>query len=278
VDPEALLLMSLWMQEHERRLEDVVWSWVKINSPLLSIQRLANIKSDFPPEVAGRLADLARHRVKVAKDHRWKSLQEGGTAAMTARGAKVRAVEPRFTDWSTLMLQLRLGMGVGVKADVLTLLLGSSTPPGFAEVATIAGDLGYTTAAVRRAADDLGRARFLRSRDMPDTTRSTPRMFSGQPSAWTSLLGMKQSQPVWAYSRQRFGFLIEVLTWLDRVRAKTPTPYAMDVESRGILTRHARAFVQHEVVDPLGFATTELDFAYLERAARALTRWLKNHG
>ena len=44
IDPEALVLMSLTMLEHERRLADVVWSWIDVNHALVSVQRLGNLR------------------------------------------------------------------------------------------------------------------------------------------------------------------------------------------------------------------------------------------
>jgi len=37
VDPEALILMSLWMVTREQRLSDLLWSWIEVNSSLVSI-------------------------------------------------------------------------------------------------------------------------------------------------------------------------------------------------------------------------------------------------
>lgn len=279
VDPEALVLMSFWMVEHERRLSDVVWSWVTVNSPLLSIQRLGNLKADFPADVARRLSALATLRVREAKDHRWKSLQKGSAAGMSKRSAKVRAIEPRFRHWASLMLQLRLGLGVGVKADVLTLLLGLNTvTPAWAGVSSIAESLGYTTAAVRRAADDLARARFLRLLETSEGAQSAQRMFSAQAGAWTNLLGVAPSQPGWGHWRERYLFLVELLTWLDRVQVKQIASYAMDVEARKILTRHALALRLNQVVDSQEFAVADLDLEYLVQVSRALTAWLRNNG
>ncbi len=279
VDPEALILMSLWMLEHERRLADVVWSWVNVNSSLLSIQRLGNLRASFPPEVSHRLSALAEHRLVEAKDPRWKSLKTLKTEALGERSAKVRAVQPRLNTWATLTLQLRLGLGVGVKADALAFVLGLN-PAGseWVSVAMMADALGYTPAAVRRAADDLARARFIRTLDTAESEQAAQRMFSSQATLWASLLGLSINQPGWGFWRERYLFVVDVLTWLDREESKPTGDYARDVQAREILNRHGLALRKDRIVEPLDFAGADLNMNYLVSAAKAFANWLSNYG
>lgn len=279
VDPEALVLMSLWILEHERRLVDVLWSWVTVNSPLLSLQRLRNLRAGFPSEVAGRLAGLARQRVETAKDHRWKALMQGGTEPLVARSDKVRALEVHPTGWACLLLQLRLGLGVGIKADVLGYLLGTSTAvPSWAGASSIARALGYTSAAVRRAADDLARARFIRMLDTTDHAEPERRMFSAHPGTWKNVLGVAPSQPGWGYWKERYVFVAEVLTLLDRHGTRPASEYATDVEARGILARHRAALHLGQVIDKGEFSVAEHGFSYLVEVTRAFISWLNDNG
>ena len=279
VDPEVLILMSLWMVEHERRLGDAIWSWINANSPLLSIQRLTNLRESFPPEVSHRLSAVARYRVREAKDPRWKSLESDKADALGERRSKTRAVQPRLNSWATLVLQLRLGLGVGVKADALAFVLGLN-PAGseWASVAMIADALGYTPTAVRRAADDLARARFIRPLDTAESESAAQRMFSSQATAWAGLLSLSVNQPGWGFWRERYLFVIDVLTWLDREEIKSSSDYARDVTARELLTRHSLALRKDRIVDPLEFASTDLSLAYLVQACKAFTGWLTNQG
>lgn len=279
VDPEALILTSLWMLDHERRLVDVTASWVRVNSALLSIQRLSNLRDDFPKVVTGRLSALARVGVDEAKDSRWKSLSERTADDLGSRDNKVRAVEARLSSWATLMLQLRRGMGVGAKADVLTFLLGTSLGQAeWASVATIAEATGYTRAAVRRVADDLAAARFIRVPGSAESERSLQRMYSTDQAQWAQLLRIGTYQPGWGYWRERFLFVIELMTWLESLADRRVTAYARNVEARAILTRHGAALRRDRVVDPLEFAGADLDMAYLEKASRALLEFFQNSG
>ncbi len=43
VDPEALILLSLALRDHERRLSDVIHQWVVHGVRLLSVQRTKNL-------------------------------------------------------------------------------------------------------------------------------------------------------------------------------------------------------------------------------------------
>jgi len=51
VDPEALLLGSLVLSQHEPRLRGVVQLWARYGSRLLSVQRAKNLALQFPAAV-----------------------------------------------------------------------------------------------------------------------------------------------------------------------------------------------------------------------------------
>ncbi len=278
VDPEVLILISLWMLDFEQRLADVLTSWVRINSSLLSIQRLGNLRDEFPKPVADRLSALAAVGMEEAKDIRWQSLRRSRAAELGARTNKVRAVEVRLTSWATLLLQLRRGMGVGAKADVLAFLLGTSGTQDWANVATIADATRYTPAAVRRVADDLAAARFIRVPGTTESDRGLQRMYSAAPAAWAQLLRIGVHQPGWGYWRERFLFIVELLIWIESLSERDVTPYARDVEARELLTRHSAALMRDRVIDSIEFSGAEHDMAYLERASLALASWMENRG
>ena len=148
-----------------------------------------------------RLAFVAGSRVATAKDPRWQSLQMPAAEKLDHRTSKIRAVEPQFSTGATLLLQLRQGMGVGAKADVLSFVLGlNSNAAEWASISMIAESVGYTTTAVRRVADDLAAARFIRTLEVPDGGGAA-RMFSAHPAHWASLLGVAYAQPGWGFPR-----------------------------------------------------------------------------
>src|SRR3990172_1251741 len=59
VDPEALILISLALRDHERRLGDVLASWAASDAGGLSVQRMNNLAGKFPGRVKDRLAEFA---------------------------------------------------------------------------------------------------------------------------------------------------------------------------------------------------------------------------
>ncbi|MGH7427933.1 MAG: hypothetical protein ACREMW_03455 [Gemmatimonadales bacterium] len=279
VDPEALILTSLWMLDFEKRLVDVATSWVKINSSLLSIQRLRNLRDEFPKVVSERLSALAIVGMEDAKDLRWKSLRKRQVHALGARDNRVRAVEVGSPSWATLFLQLRRGIGVGAKADVLTFLIGTSGHQGdWSSVAMIAEGTRYTPAAVRRVADDLAAAQFIRVPSTADSDRAVQRMYNADPKAWAQLLRIGVAQTGWGYWRERFVFIIDLLTWIHGFSEREVSAYARDVEARELLTKHNAAFLRDRVVDPIDFSGADLGMTYLETVTRALISWLTNRG
>src|SRR5665213_1176053 len=156
VDPEALILMSLALQAVEPRFGDLLADWARLNSELLSVQRMRNLARRFPEGIGENLAAFARIALAEGKDHRWKSI--AGTEASLDLGrrhqGKSRATRVNLLEPTALLLRLRLVFGVGIKADLIGFLL--STDRGErASIGTIATVTDYTVAAVRKAARAL---------------------------------------------------------------------------------------------------------------------------
>jgi hypothetical protein len=277
VDPEALVLVSLALAEHERRLNDVVASWVSVNSTLLSVQRLKNLRDDFPLAAAA-LSALAEVALQ-ARDMRWTSLRSEPPAELLhVRGAKLRAAEPRYFHPHSLMLQLRQGMGVGVKADVLAFLLASGQHGrNWASTATIADAIGYTPAAVRRVADDLAAARFIAALENVDPEAPAQRMYSAEPSAWTNALQLGSFHTGWQSWRERYAFVVAIEEEVRRQQGSVVSRYALEVATRDLLERHRSALVRDRVM-PADFLHDAGDWpALFEQATSALGQWMRNN-
>ena len=106
VDPEALVLLSLTLMEHERRLADVLVDWMAWNSDLLSVQRMKNLVTSYPESTRDRLGWLAGVALKAGKDLRWRPLAKGAEHAAAPksgrlRGKRERAVRARLDRKST---------------------------------------------------------------------------------------------------------------------------------------------------------------------------------
>src|SRR5882672_11418816 len=132
IDPEALLLVSLVLMHDERRLVDLLHDWGARNSDLLSVQRVKNLAAAYPAEIQNPLLNhltwFATIAINEGKDLRWRSVVGDAAASLdpvqprSARG-KIRSTRARLTSEAALTLRLRLGFGVGVRADMLAYLL-----------------------------------------------------------------------------------------------------------------------------------------------------------
>lgn len=300
VDPEALVLVSLVLLDHERRLGDLLHDWGARNSDLLSVQRMKNLTADYPDPVPAPLA----HRVSwfaavardVGKDLRWRSLAQswGGepgrwpdvgkhhesstrvSAYVRAPGAhaprnastKARATRAQLVSGATLMLQLRLGLGVGVKSDLLAFLLANEEQP--ATVRDIAEATGYTVAAVRRAADDLATARLIESRE------GQPVCYRAAYNAWAALLGLGDRSVRWANWHQRFQFATHFLHWADAARERPLSTYAFGAHGRELIEQHRPAFERDRIAVWSAHAPVQDSGAFVSRTVRALATWMED--
>lgn len=279
VDPEALLLTSLYLVDRERRLADVAASWVIKNSLLLSIQRLGNMRRLYPTTVNMRLADLAREVNATGKDPRWKSLAASKAEPLGIRAGKPRALAPRFGTWATLMLQLRRGIGVGAKADVLAFVLGvNAVAESRVNVRMILSAVGYTAASVRRVADNLADARFIIALDSAEGERFSQRIYSANADGWATLLRLSKHHAGWPYWQERYLFLIAVLSWLDVKPSAGATDYAMDVGARKLLEQFAAALQRDRALDMIEFAHGAPDRNLLSRTVDNVMNWIVNNG
>jgi hypothetical protein len=271
VDPEALVMMSLVLMHEERRLGDLVQSWTARNSDLLSVQRVKNLAADYPEIARQRLAWFARIAVAQGKDMRWRSLSVHGpaadrTALKSLRANKNRAIRVRASDPAALVLRLRLGFGVGVKADVLGYLLGIAGE--WASIRDISTATSYTVAGIRRAMEDMAAARFIHS------TAGPPAAYRADPETWSRALDLAKGLPHWRNWHQRFAFVAAFLAWLRAGRGLPLSVYAAGVRGRELMEQHRSAFAP-DVVEVWSEHTPVSDWLeFVENAVSALVRWM----
>ena len=236
VDPEALVLASLFFGDHEPRLRDLLDAWVERNSALLSIRRLRALAPTYAPVVADRLRDFAPVAQQLAKHPRWAVLAASdGPKSKSAlhRPEVARAVAPDLTVPPALMLRLRTAFGVGVKADALTYLLGQSArgSGAGATVRAIAEATRYTLVATRRAVEDLTASKLVLMYD------ERPVTFSVAAEPWEHLLALKPL-PAWHSWHSIFAFTSGFVAWADRAAAKPPSTTVLSVRIRDLLVAH----------------------------------------
>lgn len=240
VDPEALLLLTLVLTPFEPRLADLWRSWVALNADLLSVQRAKNLAKRFPATARESLAAVGTVAFEEARDWRWRKLSDPG-AAPVGRAGKRRAVPVSFDSAATLMLQLRRGLGVGIKADTLAYLL--TTGESGSTAAEVAAGIGYTGSNVRSSLDDLASARFILAG--PSTGRALGRAaatYGARRTQWGALLGLGTPLPPWRYWSDRFAFVAALLSWVDQLSGRQVSDYAFAAKVDDLVSSCPLAF------------------------------------
>lgn len=193
IDPEALVLASLSVAPHERRLDDATAWWAVAGARWLSVQRMKTLAADFPEptrEALGRFASQA----DVGGDRRWRALRT------TSHESKLKGGEPRLLDPAALVLRARAGFGVGIKADVLAFLMAAPWNDVSQNVADLHDALGYTKTALRTALRDLVQAGLVIATDAPPA-RYLMRI-EGQALPGITPPSDRDLLPRWGYWRQ----------------------------------------------------------------------------
>jgi hypothetical protein len=227
VDPEALVLGSLWLEPAERRLWRILRVWVQVGARWLSVQRLKNLLPAYPDEVHAGLGKFAWECVNAGGDARWKPLAKGPRSETVLKGSELEA-SPEFRTRAALLLRLRVGLGVGVKADVLAFLLGRVG--GKETIGAITAAVGYHRRAVQRAVDELVAAGFLLA------LATAPASYRAPLPGWGVLMDLGDDPPLWRYWHQLFAFGAA----LDRAarEAASKSLYLQSSQGRDLVEEH----------------------------------------
>ncbi len=243
IDPEALLLMSLWLLPRDPGLRRVVHGWVETWSDLLSVQRTRNIAKSYSAEVEQELRAVATTALERGKDFRWTPVIKGGGAPARGdsgddemvAGASVssRSGAPRLPvrRAALLVLRFRMAFGVGARADALAYLLARGT--AWSTVTEIANATGYTPSAIRRALDRMAEAEIVLTVD-DGATR-----FRCEAAPWAALLGLQMDVAPWPYWLQHFTFVATLVEWAESVSRRKLTAYAI-MEGLRVVARKFR--------------------------------------
>lgn len=153
IDPEAVIAAGLDLGRYDPRLFDGIASWMRLYGRLVDAKRLRALLSQSQPDVRAAAAALADILAKDGRSLKWASIaavEVGGQAVpffrkpngqeegvfgthdpvFFNRGLRRPAVEWRLdtgplpaSGWPGLRLRMRALFGIGVRADVLTVLL-----------------------------------------------------------------------------------------------------------------------------------------------------------
>lgn len=250
VDPEALILLSLAVRDRERRLNDLLAGWARVGSTLLSVQRLNTLARSFPEAVREQVPAFARYAADTG-DRRWIS-HAADREDLHGPPPRTKDVGPlRLLEGPALMLRLRAGIGVGAKADLLTVLLGLRGAA--TELKTIALATGYSDRAMRTAAEEMARARFIHDIEGP------PRAYRADPQMWGKVLEIRsvssksaphRSIPPWHFWSGAFAFLSAVIRWEWEAQQAGWSSYVASSRARDVVDQYRRQLRYTDVVVP----------------------------
>lgn len=244
VDPEALVLASLWLEPEEPRLWRVARLWARGGARYLSVQRIKNLARHYPSRAKQHLGDFAWECLHAGKDARWRALATAPAAtAVRERGAELEP-SPQFRKPGALMLRLRIGLGVGIKADVLAYLLGSAGARR--TLRDMADATGYFRRAVDRAVAELVAAGFVTA------VSTSPATYLAPFERWDALLELGESPPRWWHWDQiyRFAGALDAAT----VETAEASPFLQASRARDVMEEHGKVFHLNgiSVHDPSG--------------------------
>jgi len=266
VDPEALVLVSLALRTHERRLWDVLSSWAMTDSGVLSVQRIKNLKAKYPNRINDRLGEFARVAFEEGGDFRWRNLA-GPKPAPRARGKMLKGPSSKGWDPAALIVRLRLGLGVGLQADVLAFLI--SLRGAWASARYIADATDYNVYAIRRTADRMAEAQFIES------TAGKPLEYRADSKAWKGFLRSGEDVPPWRFWHQAYAMVADLLDQVEHGGLEAPSSYLLSSRLRDLVEKHQDALRLNEIAYPEAQPATGEEYkdAFVG-VVQNLTRWL----
>ena len=250
IDVESLLVASLTVSHHERRLDDLVGWWARVGSQLTSVQRFRSLGRRFPKVAVRRSLESFSAVALASGDRRWRT-HKGVAPEFEGRPSK-GPEEPSLLNPCALLPRLRAGLGVGSKADTLTFLLGLQG--AWATVGAISFATGYSTVSIRSAAEEMALARLIR------VTDGRPSQYLAPPEPWGDLLeigpgrsaeGTEGRLPRWRHWSEIFAFLLGVVEWSEGpASGRGANPHVSASRARDLMEKHAKVFTLNHIPTP----------------------------
>jgi hypothetical protein len=253
-DPEALIVFTLEVARCEPRLFDELLDWMLANEALLSVRRLRAMCIDETDRalLAGAIGWLARRRPRArlrvaspdsAPEVLLPLFHDGGpvpesdpdfAAAGLLRpplAPSGKSLQPDLSMPINLGFRLRAILGVGIRAEVLRIMLTVQAPWMTAQALARASD--YAKRNVHEALAGLSAARVLSASSVGGEQRYTI-----DKSAWAALL---QSPPAELPSHrdwpQLLGTLRAILRWSQQQELQSASDYLRASSTRQLLER-----------------------------------------
>lgn len=271
VDVEALILASLGLARSEPRLRTLATDWTISNSELLSIARIRALINGPFAETDSSIGEVAQRVSTEGGDARWRALVSAGgqqtPSVRVVRESAIKAAPPRWRDARTLMLQLRRGFGVGVKPDLITILIGKRGE--WVDVATLCELSLYSVAGARRAADDMADAGLI------ETSGGHSRAYRVNVKAWSELLRNIKA-PIWHRRADGFAFVLRWQRYLMEKSNSRDTEFSLAIAFGARMTEFWRLWLEAGITqEPV---SDEAGNAWASRAVaiESLKRWFED--
>ncbi len=265
VDPEALVITSLIMRERERRLWDVVASFARNGSKLLSVQRVKNLLDRFPEPTSSLVSEFSILARSQGSDFRWKNIEDDEVPAETREHELWTGYPSRWSP-SALLLRLRLGFGVGIAADLLGYLL--ALQGNWATASDIADAVDYSVRPVRRSADNLAAAKMIAA------SSDQPTEYRVDAAKWASFLEVDGNLPEWRYWNHLFPFITHVLAVAEGDDWEGLSPYVVSSWVRDLIEDHEQALRLNQLnVPQLSGADPEEGLVAFNELMEDIAKW-----
>ena len=250
-DPEALVVFTFEIGRDDPRLFDEVLDWMLANEPLVSVRRLRRMCRDEDDE---RLVEGA---IGCLRNHGWRTAprppaepQLSAEPLFRGMSRPAGAVDAGFADWGllrspfrpsgksrspdvlrpiNLAFRLRQLLGIGVRAEVLRVLLTIESPSVTAGVITRAA--GFSQ---RNVHETL--AAWQEAGVVATWTVGSVQRYATNRSGWSALLDLTEDELPWHREwAELLGALRELLRFLDRLDLERVSEYMRDSLSRDLL-------------------------------------------
>jgi len=243
-DPEALMVLTLEIARAEPRLFDEMLDWVALNERLLSLRRLRGMCVDMEDSqlvsAAARWLGWERPRDDPPAELRNLFALGGPVPEQDPSFASAgllrpllersgRSITPDLAMPINLSLRLRAILGVGIRAEVLRIMLTAQT--GLLPAASLARTSTYAKRNVHDALGWLAEASVIDAALIGGEFRYTI-----DPSRWAPLLDLTVEElPSHVEWGTIFGVLRIVLRWARRPETAQASDYIVSSQARQLL-------------------------------------------
>ena len=275
IDPEALILLSLYARDEERRLLDMAAWWAEAGSRLTSLQRLRAVAKRFPGNTGQVGLEIFASLAAKSGDRRWAKDAKAQIPEVVRHGKGPD--EPTLIEASALWPRLRAAFGVGAKADTLVFLVGLRG--AWASTKVISFATGYSSVTIRKAASEMSMARLIRETD------ERPVEYVAPAHPWAELLELYPAEqgkadtpgaPAFRFWSEIFAFLVSASEWSRLAESEGgQRQHVLASRARDVVERYALAFNSNGIPTPSMDAFRGLEAAQgLHETVRVVAGWV----